>query len=57
MSPILTLRRSEEADDEARRHTCFRVQLTRNKARTRAHRFYEGLGFKATHEEMKLALT
>ena len=44
------------AIDEARRQGCFRVQLTSNKARTRAHRFYERLGFKATHEGMKLAL-
>lgn len=44
------------AVDEARRQGCFRVQLTSNKARTRAHRFYERLGFKATHEGMKLAL-
>jgi GNAT superfamily N-acetyltransferase len=44
------------AIDEARRQGCFRVQLTSNKARTRAHRFYERLGFKATHQGMKLAL-
>lgn len=42
--------------DEARRQGCFRVQLTSNKARARAHRFYERLGFKATHEGMKLGL-
>jgi GNAT superfamily N-acetyltransferase len=41
---------------EARRQGCFRVQLTSNKARVRAHRFYERLGFKSTHEGMKLAL-
>jgi GNAT superfamily N-acetyltransferase len=44
------------AIDEARRRGCFRVQLTSNKARVRAHRFYERLGFTATHEGMKLAL-
>jgi GNAT superfamily N-acetyltransferase len=44
------------AVDEARRQGCFRVQLTSNKARVRAHRFYERLGFKATHEGMKLSL-
>lgn len=44
------------AIDEARRQGCFRVQLTSNKARTRAHRFYERLGFAATHEGLKLAL-
>lgn len=42
------------AIDEARRRGCFRVQLTSNKVRKRAHRFYERLGFVATHEGMKL---
>ena len=46
----------EWAIDEARRRGCFRVQLTTNKARKRAHRFYERLGFTASHEGMKLAL-
>lgn len=41
---------------EARRRGCFRVQLTTNKVRKRAHRFYERLGFTASHEGMKLAL-
>lgn len=44
------------AVDEARRRGCFRVQLTTNKTRKRAHRFYERLGFVASHEGMKLAL-
>lgn len=44
------------AFDEAKRRGCFRVQLTTNKARTRAHRFYERLGFFASHEGMKRAL-
>jgi GNAT superfamily N-acetyltransferase len=44
------------AIDEARRRGCFRVQLTTNKVRKRAHRFYERLGFKASHEGMKLAV-
>lgn len=44
------------AIDEARRRGCFRVQLTTNKARKRAHRFYERLGFTASHEGMKLSL-
>lgn len=44
------------AIDEARRRGCFRVQLTSNKVRKRAHRFYERLGFTASHEGMKLAL-
>ena len=32
------------------------MQLTSNKSRKDAHRFYERLGFRATHEGMKLAL-
>jgi GNAT superfamily N-acetyltransferase len=32
---------------------CTIVQLTSNKARTEAHRFYGRLGFKATHEGFK----
>lgn len=42
--------------DEARRRGCALVQLTSDKTRTRAHRFYERLGFIASHEGMKLAL-
>ena len=45
------------AIDEARRRRCVRVQLTSNKVRRRAHVFYERLGFVATHEGMKLALS
>ena len=41
---------------EARRHGCFRLQLTSNKSRTDAHRFYRRLGFEQSHEGMKLAL-
>lgn len=44
------------AIEEARRRGCFRVQLTTNKVRKRAHAFYEGLGFTASHEGMKLEL-
>lgn len=44
------------AIEESRRRGCARVQLTTNKSRTDAHRFYERLGFKATHEGMKLTL-
>lgn len=35
---------------------CKIVQLTTNKKRPRAKEFYEKLGFKATHEGMKLTL-
>lgn len=41
---------------EARHRGCAVVQLTSDKARTDAHRFYARLGFVATHEGMKLAL-
>ena len=44
------------AIDEARRRGCALVQLTTDKSRTAAHRFYERLGFVASHEGMKLAL-
>jgi GNAT superfamily N-acetyltransferase len=44
------------AIDEAKRCGCNRVQLTSNKARKDAHRFYERLGFVATHEGFKLFL-
>jgi GNAT superfamily N-acetyltransferase len=41
---------------EARRRGCALVQLTSDKSRISAHRFYERLGFAATHEGMKLTL-
>ncbi|HYH31471.1 MAG TPA: GNAT family N-acetyltransferase [Pseudonocardia sp.] len=41
---------------EARRRGCALVQLTTDKRRTDAHRFYERLGFVASHEGMKLPL-
>ena len=41
---------------EARRRHCALVQLTSDKSRTSAHRFYERLGFAASHEGMKLHL-
>ncbi|MFG1843255.1 GNAT family N-acetyltransferase [Micromonospora sp. NPDC049175] len=44
------------AVDQARQRGCALVQLTTDKARTDAHRFYLGLGFVASHEGMKLAL-
>lgn len=39
-----------------RERGCDMVQLTTDKSRTDAHRFYERLGFHASHEGMKLAL-
>ena len=40
----------------ARREGCAMVQLTTDKSRKDAHRFYEKLGFTASHEGMKLIL-
>jgi ribosomal protein S18 acetylase RimI-like enzyme len=44
------------AIEEARRRGCALVQLTTDKTRLDARRFYESLGFIATHEGMKLQL-
>ncbi len=44
------------AVDEARRRGCVLVQLTTDKSRADALRFYERLGFVASHEGLKLAL-
>ena len=44
------------AIDRARERGCHLVQLTSDKARPDAIRFYEGLGFVASHEGMKLHL-
>ncbi|SMD02495.1 Ribosomal protein S18 acetylase RimI [Lentzea albidocapillata] len=44
------------AIDEARARGCGMVQLTTDAARADAHRFYERLGFTASHVGMKLAL-
>jgi GNAT superfamily N-acetyltransferase len=41
---------------EAERRGAFRLQLTSNLKRERAHRFYERLGYQATHKGMKLQL-
>lgn len=42
------------AIQRAREKNCHVVQLTTDKSRPDAIRFYESLGFKATHEGMKL---
>jgi GNAT superfamily N-acetyltransferase len=44
------------AIDRARALGCYRVQLTSNRARPDAHRFYAGLGFEASHLGFKLLL-
>ena len=46
----------EHALERARRRDCHMVQLTTDKARPEALKFYEVLGFVASHEGMKLAL-
>ncbi len=44
------------AVEESRRRGCALVQLTTDRTRTDARRFYERLGFVASHEGMKLGL-
>ncbi|WP_299006107.1 GNAT family N-acetyltransferase [uncultured Shewanella sp.] len=44
------------AIERAKQRKCNMVQLTSNKARVDALRFYENLGFKASHEGFKLSL-
>ncbi|MFE4256778.1 GNAT family N-acetyltransferase [Streptomyces sp. NPDC056910] len=46
----------EWAVDESRRQNCQLVQLTSDATRTDAHRFYERLGFEASHVGFKLQL-
>ncbi|MEV6962655.1 GNAT family N-acetyltransferase [Streptomyces sp. NPDC051207] len=46
----------EWAIEESRRQGCQLVQLTSDSTRTDAHRFYERLGFTASHVGFKLAL-
>jgi len=38
----------------ARAAGCYKLALTSNKRRPAAHRFYEGLGFRATHEGFRI---
>jgi GNAT superfamily N-acetyltransferase len=44
----------EGAISRARQRGCVMVQVTTDKSCTDAKRFYEGLGFVASHEGMKL---
>ncbi len=41
---------------EARAASCYKLSLTSNKRRPDAHRFYEHLGFNATHEGFRVEL-
>jgi GNAT superfamily N-acetyltransferase len=46
----------EWALERARQRGCHLMQLTSHKSRTEAHRFYEKLGFSASHIGMKINL-
>ncbi|RYJ30372.1 transcriptional regulator [Streptomyces sp. L-9-10] len=46
----------EWAVDESRRRGCQLVQLTSDASRTDAHRFYERLGFTASHVGFKMSI-
>src|SRR5689334_25437813 len=46
----------EWAIEESRRQNCQLVQLTSDNTRTDAHRFYERLGFTASHVGFKMTL-
>lgn len=46
----------DAAIGRARAAGCYRIQLTSNRARPDAHRFYESLGFVPSHVGFKLAL-
>lgn len=46
----------DRAIDECRSRGCRFVQLTTDKTRVDAHRFYENLGFVSSHEGYKLVL-
>ena len=45
-----------QAIELAQQRGCGLVQLTTDKSRPEAHRFYKSLGFVASHEGIKLAL-
>ena len=42
------------AMEEAQRANCYKLVLTSNKRRADAHRFYQRLGFRATHEGFRI---
>jgi len=45
----------DRAIEECRQRGCNLVQLTSDNARLNAHRFYEALGFVASHAGFKLS--
>jgi GNAT superfamily N-acetyltransferase len=47
----------EWAAQRARERGCTLIQLTSDKARVDAHRFYASLGYEASHEGFKLLLS
>jgi GNAT superfamily N-acetyltransferase len=47
----------QRAIELARAGGCYKLALTSNKARADAHRFYQRLGFKATHEGFRIDLS
>lgn len=53
----LGARLMELAADRARERGCGLMQLTSNKRRGAAHRFYERLGYARSHEGFKLPLS
>lgn len=52
----LSIKQAEFAINWGKEHGAKIIQLTTNKERPKALRFYEKLGFKATHVGMKLYL-
>ena len=44
------------AIDEAKAAGCYKIQLTSHRSRADAHRFYERLGFRSTHEAYRITL-
>lgn len=47
----------KQAIKVAKQHKCSQVNLTSNTQRTRAHRFYESLGFEPTYVGFKLSFS
>lgn len=56
LNQVIGKKLMEYAITVGKKNGCKSAQLTTNKIRTDAHRFYERLGFKPTHLGMKLEL-